>query len=127
MFPRSLNIKMKRRHETVNLQHPTLLLEGLRHGVVSRLLLQGFAPWSCSSLSSENIWNPGVLVCELPEGDSNTFLNVHARLNDRGIVVGLLLEILSGLRECQTDIQLSYGDFNIEVIGPGAPNLLHRV
>jgi len=111
---------------TVNVQLPTLLLESLRHGRVSRLLLEGLAPWEWRSLFTEPSWNPGVLISVLPEGDSNTPLNVHTRLGNTGVVVGLLLELLRSLRECHTDIQLSDGDVNLKVIGPGAPELLHR-
>lgn len=99
--------------------------ENLLDSIESWLALEVLVVWERSTLTSEDIWNPRVLVSPLPESDTNASLNGKAVLGDGLVVSGLLGELLLSSWHWDTDIQLSNGNVNLEVIRPGLPGLAH--
>lgn len=61
-------------------------------------------------MAREGVGNPRVLVGEIPDGDTNTFVNSQAGVGDGGVIGSLLLQSRVGVRQgAEADIELGVG------------------
>jgi len=72
-------------------------------------------PEASFTCSREHGWNPGVFVCEIPDGDTNTTSGSNTGSDEVGIIRTLLNETsISGGKTAESDIHFSVGDLDAE-------------